>query len=287
MIGSTQVQQKKLNVISLLREHRAIVVALSGGVDSATLLALACEAVGSQRVLAVTGRSASVAEEEIDDARRVSQSLRVRHEIVETREIDRPGYRANAGDRCLHCRSELFELLTQLAHARGIQTVVYGAIADDLAEDRPGMAAASALGVLAPLLDAGFKKDEVRTLAKEMNLHIHNKPANACLASRIPIGHEVTPKRLEQVGTAERALHALGFRQLRVRHHDEVARLELGDGEAARLTERALRDAVVSAVKGAGFRFVAVDLEPYRAGRLMPQHQHRLHSIGPARDSGQ
>jgi len=279
MRGSVGLIQKKQRAISLLREHRTVLVALSGGVDSAALLAVACEALGSERVLAVTGRSGSVTDSEIADAREVARALNVSHVVVETFEIERSEYRANAGDRCFHCRSELFEVLSRVAAQRKIEAIAYGAIVDDLGDHRPGMDAARQLGILAPLLDAGIGKEDVRALANEFNLHVHEKPASACLASRIPIGTEVTLKRLKEVERAEAALRGLGFRQFRVRHHGEIARIEFGTGEIERLSDPSLRAEVVRAVKSAGFDFAAVDLEPYR--------QAGLYSIEPSRVSGQ
>jgi uncharacterized protein len=279
---------KKRFAISLLRQHRCVLVALSGGVDSAVLLAIASEALGSGNVLAVTGRSAAVTDEEVKDAGEVARALNVRHEVVETQELEREGYRANAGDRCFHCRSELFAVLSRMAVDRGHDALAYGAITDDLGDHRPGMEAARSLGVLAPLLDAGIGKEDVRILAKTFNLNIHDKPSNACLASRIPIGMEVTPERLGQIGQAEAALRSLGIRRFRVRHHGEVARIELGEHEAGLLTDDSRRAEIVRRVKEAGFRFVAVDLEPYRAGRLNPESEiGRLYSIEPHRESGQ
>ena len=272
----------------MLRNHRRVLVALSGGVDSAVLLGIAREALGVDGVLAVTGRSGAVTEQEISDARRVAGLLGVRHEVVDTHEIDRPGYRANAGDRCFHCRSELFAALLELATGRGLGAVAYGAIVDDLGEHRPGMDAAKRLGIIAPLLDADIGKDDVRELAKDFNLHVHNKPSNACLASRIPMGVEVTPERLQQVGAAESALRSRGFGVFRVRHHGEVARLELGEGESDRLRDPLLRAGVVAAVRAAGFRFVALDLVDYRSGSLDgDETKGRLYSIDPNLDGGQ
>jgi uncharacterized protein len=279
--------QKKESAISVLREHRAVLVALSGGVDSAVLLAIACEAVGPDRVLAVTGRSPAVTKDELEDAARVARRLAVRHEVVDTFELERSDYRANAGDRCFHCRSELFEVLLKLGVDRGIDAVAYGAIVDDLADDRPGMVAAGKFGILAPLLDAGIGKSEVRTLANMFELHVHEKHANPCLASRIPIGTEVTVERLRQVEAAEAALRGLGFRQLRVRHHGQIARIELGDGEVWRLADPSLRSETIRQVKSAGYRFVVVDLEGYRSAGQAAEPFDRLYSIGPSRDSGQ
>ena len=287
MNGSAGLIQKKQRAISVLREHRAVVIALSGGVDSATLLAIACEAVGCDNVLAVTGRSPSVTDEEIRDAANVARHLSIRHEVVDTLEIDRPEYRANAGDRCFHCRSELFEVLSRIAAERQFDAIAYGAIVDDLGDDRPGMAAARNRGILAPLLDASIGKRDVRALASIFGLHVQEKPAAACLASRIPIGTEVTVERLGQVAEAEAGLRRLGFRQFRVRHHGEIARIELASGELDPMNDPILRAEAIRSVKLAGFRYVVVDLERYRSAVEVAQPSDRLYLIGPARESGQ
>ncbi|MDX1389273.1 MAG: ATP-dependent sacrificial sulfur transferase LarE, partial [Acidobacteriota bacterium] len=258
------VQRKKDVALGVLRGAGSVVVALSGGVDSAVLLALAIEALGRDRVLAVTGRSPAVPGDDIDDARTVARSLGARHEVIETREIDSPAYRENAGDRCYHCRSELFDLIRTVASERGFRAIAYGAIPEDAGDFRPGMAAADERGVLAPLLAAGLGKPDVRALAAEYGLTVRDKPAAACLASRIPVGTEVTPARLAQVATAEKSLKEMGFRSVRVRHHGEVARIELDPDGDRRREARATRIRVAEAVKAAGFRFVALDLEGYR-----------------------
>jgi uncharacterized protein len=262
--------RRRRRALERLRACRGVVVALSGGVDSAALLCLALEALGHERVLAATGRSPSLAPEELDDARRVARRLGARHEVVETREIDLPAYRANRGDRCYHCRTELFRLLTSLAAERGLERVALGAIADDATDFRPGMRAARESRVVAPLLEAGIGKEDVRAIAAEAGLEVHDKPAAACLASRIPPGTEVTAARLAQVEAAESALRDLGFRGFRVRHHGQVARVELRRADLARLADPDLRKEMAEAVKAAGFRFVAADLEGYRTGSLNP-----------------
>lgn len=272
--------------MEILSGCSSVVVALSGGVDSAVLLALAVEALGPDRVLAVTGRSAAVPALDLDDARRVAGALGAAHEVVDTREIDRPGYRANAGDRCFHCRTELFEILVKIARQREFSSIVYGAISDDLGDFRPGMSAAERHGVRAPLLEAGIGKADVRELAREAGLAVRDKPAAACLSSRLPVGTEVTPERLARIGRAEEAIRQLGFRQFRVRHHGEVARLEIEPEALATALREDLREQLVAAVKAAGYRFVALDLEGYRSGSLNPETP-RLHRIAPARDGGQ
>lgn len=277
-------EAKKESAVGRLRTAGRVVVALSGGVDSAVLLALAVEAVGVERVLAVTGQSPAVPDADVEDARAVAAQLGVRHEVVVTREMDRPGYVANAGDRCFHCRTELFEVLAELAENRGFPSVVYGAIADDLGEHRPGMRAAGDRGVLAPLLEAGLGKSEVRRLAAAAGLAVQDKPAAACLASRIPTGTAVRPELLHAVGEAEASLRRLGIRQVRVRHHGEIARVETDEDGFALLRDAALRAAASAAVRACGFRFVALDLEGYRTGSVAGSVVVR---IGPAADSGQ
>lgn len=275
-------------VIGALRGRRSLVVALSGGVDSAVLLDLALRALGPGKVLAVTGRSESLAEHDLEDAKAVARHLGAPHEIVATREIEREGYRANSGDRCYHCRVELFEILDEIARSRGYEAIAYGAIADDLEDFRPGMRAAGELGVLAPLLDAGMGKEDVRNLAREAGLPVREKPAAACLSSRIPVGTEVTRERLAQIEQAEAALRALGLSRFRVRHHGDIARIEV-DGEGERLlADPETRGRAARAIRASGFRFVALDLEGFRSGSLNPEPEGaRLYGIRPARDGGQ
>ena len=269
-----------------MREMGELIVALSGGVDSAVLLALAVEALGRERVLAVTGVSDALAAEELEDARRVARHLGVTHRTVRTFEMQRAGYVANEGDRCYHCRTELFVVLEELGREVGTATLAYGAISDDLADVRPGMTAARERGVRAPLLEAGLAKDEVREIAAERGIPVHEKPASPCLASRIPAGSVVTPEKLEQIAKAERGMRELGFRVFRVRHHGELARIEVAAGELEHLLAAETRAEVVRIVQGAGFRFVALDLAGYRVGGAGVVATG-LHRIGPARDGGQ
>jgi len=275
-------------VVGRLSGVRGLVVALSGGVDSSVLLLLALRALGRDRVLAATGRSPSLARSEMEDAAGVAMRLGARHLFVDTGELGNPEYRANTGQRCFHCRDELFRALRDVARREGLAAIAYGAIADDLEDDRPGMRAAASHGVLAPLIDAGLTKDEVREVAATAGIAVSDKPAGACLSSRIPVGTEVTPERLRQVEDAEAGLRSLGLRRLRVRHHGDVARLEL-DAEGERLlADPDFRSKAALAVRRAGFRFATLDLEGYRrAGLATPLLSLGPTGSGPNRDAGQ
>ena len=282
-VSKGELGRKYEAALAMLRKTGGVVVALSGGVDSAVLLLLALEALGTERVLAVSGRSESLAEADLHDAHEVARQTGARLRVVDTHEMERPDYRANRGDRCFHCREELFDVLRAVAADEGLPAVAYGAIRDDLGDDRPGMAAAERAGALAPLLEAGFTKADVRAVAHGAGLVVRDKPAAACLSSRIPAGTEVTPERLRQVEQAETAVRALGFVAFRVRHHGETGRVELDEAGLARLGDPTVRRALADAVRGAGFRFAAVDLEPFRSGRL---HGAPIVVIGGAEPTG-
>jgi pyridinium-3,5-biscarboxylic acid mononucleotide sulfurtransferase len=243
-------------------------VAFSGGVDSSVVLAVAVRALGAGRVVALLGVSPSLAAAERAGAHDVARHIGVPVVEVETHEGDRAAYRANGPDRCFHCKDELFSRIgDEVAAAHGLERIAYGENADDARRpDRPGSRAATAHEVLRPLADAGLGKAAVRAIARELGLPSADKPAAPCLASRIPHFAEVTPHKLAQVERAEAALRELGFADLRVRHHDEVARVELPPADLARAVSDPLREAVLQAVRGAGFRFVTLDLAGIQSG---------------------
>ncbi|MEO8070968.1 MAG: ATP-dependent sacrificial sulfur transferase LarE [Acidobacteriota bacterium] len=254
-------------LVERLRGLPSLVVAYSGGVDSA-FLAWAATQVMTRRALCVTADSASYPERHRTMALNIARDFGLNHEMIRTQELDSAEYRANNPDRCYHCKHELYTHLAALALARGFGAVADGSNADDRGDYRPGRRAAREFGVISPLDDAGLTKADIRALSREAGLPTWDEPASACLSSRIPYFSEVTKPKLQMIERAEAAVRGLGFRVIRVRHHGDVARLEVGADEMARVLEPEISRAIDGALRALGFRYVAVDLRGYRLGSL-------------------
>jgi uncharacterized protein len=246
-----------------------MVVGFSGGADSTLLLKVAVETLGGE-VLAVTAVSPSLPARELEAARSIASAVGARHRLVASCEMEQEGYLENSPQRCFFCKAELFRILREEADREGFRQIAYGAITDDVGDFRPGMEAARESGAMAPLLDASISKADVREISRFLGLATWNKPASACLSSRIPFGTRIDPTTLARVEAAEAVLHAEGIRQVRVRDHGEVARVECAAAEMERLLEPARRLRVDAALRDLGYRFVSVDLRGYRSGSLNP-----------------
>ena len=266
--GSAEMaEEKERRLLDRLGDLRSVIVALSGGTDSAYLAWAAHRALG-EKALSVTALSESYSTYDREQVEIFLKATGVRHEFVETHELENPAYRANAADRCYYCKDELFSVLDELAKEHGVAAVAYGVNADDTSDFRPGHRAAAEHQVLTPLLEAKLHKEEIRLLAKRAGLPCWDRPASACLSSRLPYGTEVTAERLSLVERGEAALREMGFKQFRVRLHDKLARVEIAQDELPRALDPAMAAAISGALKAAGFAYVALDLEGYRQGSL-------------------
>lgn len=249
----------------IIRDMESVLVCYSGGIDSALVLAVAHEQLGA-RAIGMTAVSPSLPASEREDAARVAAVVGAEHRFVESHEMSRPGYVANGPDRCFHCKTELYDVARAKQTAWDLAFVANGTNVDDLGDHRPGLEAARLAGVRSPLVEAGFSKVAVRSAAHALGLDVWNKPAAACLSSRIPYGTSVTPERLSQIGAFEADLRALGFRRSRVRWHDAIARIEVDAEDLPPIVQPEIREAVLAAGKRHGFRYITVDLAGYRQG---------------------
>ena len=259
--------QKRSDLVNILEQMRSVIVAYSGGVDSAFLAAVANEALG-RKALSVTAVSPSLAPSELDEATDLANRNGLNFMTIETNEIDRPDYQANNPDRCFFCKDELYTHLVRFAEEESFDSIVNGTNVDDLGDYRPGIEAAKQYGVRSPLVEAELTKDDIRALSRDMDLPTWDKPAQACLSSRIPYGTTVTVEALTKIAKAEQFLRSKGFKQLRVRHHETIARIEIEPSDFSAITSEPLRSEINQEFKNIGYSYITLDLDGFRSGSL-------------------
>ena len=260
-------EEKHENLISILRNLGSVAIGFSGGVDSTFLLKVAKDTLGDQ-VLAVTARSSTYPEREFLEAKEYANKLNAKHEVIISEELDIEGFSKNPIDRCYHCKNELFSKIQAVAEEQGYKYVLDGSNLDDVGDYRPGMKAAKELGVRSPLKEAKMTKEDIRTLSEKLKLPTWNKPAFACLSSRFPYGNEITKEKLSMVEKAEEYLRSLGIIQTRVRHHENIARIEVDPKERKKFFDENLMDEVGKTLKNYGFTYVTLDISGYRSGSM-------------------
>lgn len=268
MAGTVAMDKKLKRLQDLIRPFERVIVAFSGGVDSTFLLRVAVDVLGADNVLAVTADSPSVSRLELAEARKLAEQMGARHQVIRTYELDDPRYAENPPERCYFCRLDLNRRLRDMAEEQGYSAVLNGTNADDHGDWRPGMRAADEFGIVSPLADAGITKEDIRRLSREMGLPTHDKPANPCLATRIAYGVQITPEVLAQIERAEEYLRGFGLREFRVRHHGDLARLELPPHRIAEFVEPQRGAEVVARLRELGYTYVTIDLAGFRSGSM-------------------
>jgi len=266
LTGRDRLSDKERQLEAVLADCESVVLGYSGGADSTLLLKKAIDVLGPDHVLAVTAASATYDPEEVDEATRLAAGLGASHVRLQSTELEAEGFVQNPPERCYYCKADLYGDLQRLAAEHGYKTVIDGSHADDALDYRPGLKALDERGIVSPLKESGFTKHDIRALSRQLGLPTADKPANACLASRFPYGQPITVPELERVGRAERVLREAGFDVVRVRHHGDVARIEVPPGDRHRLLEAV--DVIVPALKRLGYVWVSCDLEGYRSGSM-------------------